>query len=230
MPMYTLIIANKNYSSWSLRPWSLMRTLGIDFEELLIPFGQQPPGGSIAERSPSGKVPCLVDGDVTVWDSLAIIEYLAERHAGVWPADAAARAWARCAAAEMHSGFFAIRGQCGMNCGLRLRLKAMTSPLQADLDRLFALWRDGQARFGGPWLAGAEFTAVDAMFAPVAFRAQTYDWPMTEDAERYAVRLLALPALQDWYAAALAETWRDAAHEKEVRQYGVVLDDLRDPG
>ena len=225
--MYTLLIGNKNYSSWSLRPWAAMRGLGIDFEEVLIPFGERPPGGSIAERSPSGKVPCLIDGDVAVWDSLAILEYLAERHAGVWPVDAKARAYARSASAEMHSGFFALRGQCGMNCGLRVHLHAVTPALQADLDRLVSLWRYGFDRFGGPWLAGDAFSAVDAMFAPVAFRAQTYDLPLPADADEYAVRLLSLPVLQAWYESALQERWRDAAHEDEVQQSGVVTSDLR---
>ena len=225
--MVTLIIANKNYSSWSLRPWVLMRTLGIGFTEQLIPFGPQPPGQSIAERSPSGRVPCLVDGDLFVWDSLAITEYLAERHAAVWPADGRARAWARCAAAEMHSGFFALRNDCGMTCGQRIRLHQRSPALLADLSRLAALWAEGLHRFGGPFLAGAAFTAVDAFFAPVAFREQTYDLGLPAAAAAYAQRLRDLPAMQEWYAAALAEPWRDDAHEREVAAHGTVTADLR---
>jgi glutathione S-transferase len=225
--MYTLVIANKNYSSWSLRPWVLMRMLGIGFTEQLIPFGPQPPGQSITERSPSGRVPCLVDGDFIVWDSLAITEYLAERHAGVWPAGTRVRAWARCAVAEMHSGFFALRNSCGMTCGQRIRLHEHSPALRDDLSRLVALWHDGLQRHGGPFLAGSAFTAVDAFFAPVAFREQTYDLGLPAEAAAYAQRLRDLPAMQDWYAAALAEPWRDDAHEREVAACGTVTADLR---
>jgi glutathione S-transferase len=225
--MYDLIIANKNYSSWSLRPWVLMRTLGIEFAEQLIPFGPQPPGQSIAERSPSGRVPCLVHGDLVVWDSLAITEYLAEHHGAVWPADARARAWARCAVAEMHSGFFALRNECGMTCGQRIRLHHRSPALQADLSRLAALWGEGLRRFGGPFLAGAAFTAVDAFFAPVAFRDQSYDLGLPAPAAAYAQRLRDLPAMRDWYAAALVEPWRDPSHEREVAAQGSVTADLR---
>jgi glutathione S-transferase len=225
--MLTLIIANKNYSSWSLRPWVLMRTLGVGFTEQLIPFGPQPAGQSIAERSPSGRVPCLVDGDLFVWDSLAITEYLAERHAGVWPSDARVRAWARSAVAEMHSGFFALRTACGMTCGQRIRLRDSSPALTADLARLSVLWLEGLQRFGGPFLAGGAFTAVDAFFAPVAFREQSYGLALPPTAAAYAQRLRELPAMREWYAAALVEPWRDDAHEREVLDYGDVTADLR---
>ncbi len=172
-------------------------------------------------------MPCLVDGATTVWDSLAITEYLAERHAGVWPADPVARAWARCAAAEMHSGFQALRNTCGMNCGLRIRLHAIDAALKRDLDRIEQLWADGLTRFGGPFLTGATFCAVDAFFAPVAFRIQTYDPPRSAESQRYVAQLLGLPAMQQWYAAALAETWRDVEHEEELRAVGVWTEDLR---
>ncbi|TAN01803.1 MAG: glutathione S-transferase family protein [Rhodanobacteraceae bacterium] len=221
--MLTLYIANKNYSSWSLRPWVLLRELGIPFEEKLMPFH----GGAFTSFSPSGKVPCLVDGAITVWDSLAITEYLAETRPEVWPADKAARAFARCAAAEMHSGFMALRTQCGMNCGIRVKLRRIDEALQRELARLNALWNDGLQRFGGPFLAGTKFTAADAFFAPVAFRIQTYAPPLDATANAYAQRLLALPSMQDWYRAALAETWRDAAHDAEVAEWGLVTQDLR---
>ncbi|MGV3650784.1 MAG: glutathione S-transferase family protein [Devosia sp.] len=225
--MYALYIANKNYSSWSLRPWLLMRETGIAFEELLQVFG----GGSNYEAfrsfSPSGKVPALVDGDLTVWDSLAIAEYLAEAHEGIWPADRAARAWARSAAAEMHSGFSALRTTCGMNCGLRVKLNAMSDAVAADLRRIDELWREGLAHFGGPFLAGDRFTAVDAFYAPVAFRMQTYGLSVSPEAAAYRDRLLGLPGMRDWYQAALAETWRDAGHEDEIAHWGVVTADHR---
>jgi glutathione S-transferase len=225
--VYDLYIANKNYSSWSLRPWVLMRELGIGFDEKLVPFGGPANPDAFRRFSPTGKVPCLVDGGITVWDSLSITEYLGERHAGVWPADAGARAWARSAAAEMHSGFQALRNDCGMNCGIRVTLAAVSPALARDLARLERLWADGLARSGGPFLAGAAFTAADAFFAPVAFRIQTYDPPLSGDARRYAARLLALPSMKDWYTAALAETWRDEEHEAEARAVGTWREDLR---
>ncbi|MBP6382576.1 MAG: glutathione S-transferase [Pseudomonadales bacterium] len=225
--MYELYVANKNYSSWSLRPWVLMRELGIAFDERLFPFE---PGTSF-ERfrafSPTGKVPCLHDGDTVVWDSLAIAEYLAERHAGVWPAGACARAWARSAAAEMHSGFGGLRQRASMSCGQRVQLEEFPADLRTDLARLEALWGEGLARFGGPFLAGAAFGAVDAFYAPVAFRVQTYGLPLAESAAAYAARLLALPAMREWYAAALAEPWRDEPHEADVLAAGTLLQDLR---
>jgi len=225
--VYDLIIANRNYSSWSLRPWVLMRTLDISFTETLVPF----PGGDshavYKPLSPNARVPCLVDGDLRVWDSLAIVEYLAERHAGVWPADAVARAFARSASAEMHSSFGTLRDICTMSCGLRIRLHARPAALERDIARIAEIWSEGLARFGGPFLAGPAFTAVDAFYAPVAFRAQTYGLEFGTAADAYAARLLALPAMREWYEAALAEPWREAAHEAEVRAVGEWLEDLR---
>jgi glutathione S-transferase len=214
--MYDLYIGNKNYSSWSLRPWVLMHEVNIPFRERQVVFGAD----RFSDFSPTGKVPCLVDGATTVWDSLAITEYLGERHANVWPAEAPARAWARSAAAEMHSGFFALRDVCTMNCGIRVKLKAVSPALQRDLARLEELWAEGIGRFGGPFLTGARFCAADAFYAPVAFRIQTYEPPINVAARRYAAQLLALPSMERWYAAALTETWRDEPHEAEARAVG----------
>ena len=225
--MQTLYIANRNYSSWSLRPWILMKARRIDFEEKLFQFDTGSSWKTFRAFSPSGKVPCLVDGATVVWDSLAIAEYLAERHPGVWPSDPEARAYARCAAAEMHSGFTALREQCTMNCGIRVRLRGVDKALQRDLSRVSELWNEGLDRFGGPFLAGSEFTAADAFYAPVAFRIQTYSPPVDDHARAYAQRLLALPAMQEWYRAALAEAWRDPPHEDEVLQWGEIVEDLR---
>lgn len=225
--MYSLYIANKNYSSWSLRPWVLLRERGIEFEEKLVPFETGSSWKAFRRFSPSGKVPCLVDAGVVVWDSLAIAEYAAERHPGVWPTDKEARAFARSAAAEMHSGFPTLREQCTMNCGIRVKLHRIDEPLSRDLARVNELWNEGIRRFGGPFLAGAEFTAADAFYAPVAFRIQTYSPPLDAAANAYAQHLLALPSMQDWYASALAETWRDAAHEAEVANWGTVTEDQR---
>jgi glutathione S-transferase len=225
--MYQLYIANKNYSSWSLRPWVLMRELGIPFEERFFAFDA---GGSFAKFrgfSPTGKVPCLHDGETVVWDSLAIAEYLAEQHPGIWPADAKARAWARSAAAEMHSGFAVLRDRCTMNCGIRVRLHEMPQALVQDIGRFEELWNEGLSRFGGPFLAGERFTAVDAFFAPVAFRVQTYGLQLGRAASAYAQRLLELNSMREWYAAALAETFRETAHEEEARRLGTWLADFR---
>jgi glutathione S-transferase len=221
--MYDLYIGNKNYSSWSLRPWVLLKELGIPFRERQVVFGQS----DFTDFSPTGKVPCLVDGQTTVWDSLAITEYVGERHPNVWPAEAVARAWARSAAAEMHSGYATLRNVCGMNCGIRVKLRTVTPALLRELARLEELWADGLARFGGPFLTGARFCAVDAFFAPVAFRIQTYDPPLNPAARRYAAQLLALPSMKDWYTAALAEPWRDEPHEAETRAVGEWTADLR---
>lgn len=227
--MYTLHIANKNYSSWSLRPWVLVKVLGIPFEEQVHRFVPNVGGRSFLSFSPTGKVPLLVDGDIAVWDSLAIVEYLAERHPTVWPSNAKARAWARSAAAEMHSGFQQLRNICNMNVGIRVKLHEVSDGLKGDLARLDALWHDGFTRFGGPWLAGGKFTAVDAFFAPVAFRIQTYDPPVGDEARAYAERLLALPAMQEWTTAALAEDFRDHPHDEESRVVGTITEDRRAP-
>jgi glutathione S-transferase len=179
--------------------------------------------------APSGKVPCLADGERCIWDSLSIMEYLHERHAGVWPADAGARAWARSAAAEMHSGFFALRQQCSMSCGVRIRLLAHTTGLTFDLTRLGALFEEGLQRFGGPFLAGAPFSAVDAFYAPVAFRVQTYGLKLRAGAEAYLAHLLRQRSLVDWYAEALAERFRDKDHDMEIAALGTVIEDRRVP-
>ena len=233
MAALTLYIGNKNYSSWSLRPWVLMTHLGLAFDEVLVPFEGDRTRQNFLRFSPSGKVPCLIDrqGDdnagIVVWDSLAITEYLAEAAPQVWPADRAARAWARSAAAEMHSGFTAIRNHCPMSCGIRVRLHEVPLLLSAEWERLDERWQEGLARFGGPFLAGREFTAVDAFYAPVAFRIQTYLPVLSSAAMDYSERMLALPAMQSWYAAGLAETWRDEAHDEEILALGECLKDLR---
>jgi glutathione S-transferase len=226
--MYELYIANKNYSSWSLRPWVLLRELNIPFVEHLVPFGDASGWNAYRKISPSGKVPCLIDGQTVVWDSLGIAEYLAERHDTVWPTNGQARAWARCAAAEMHSGFNELRNRCSMSCGVRLRLNEFPASLQRDIARLGTLWKDGLLRFGGPYLAGSAFTAVDAFFAPVAFRIQTYALTFDAAAADYAARLRALPGMKSWYADGLKERFRDEPHETEILQMSIVTDDLRE--
>jgi glutathione S-transferase len=225
--MYELFITNKNYSSWSLRAWVLMRQLELPFREQLVPVVEGSNWDAFRTFSPSGRVPCLRDGDTVVWDTMGITEYLAEHHASVWPADPKARTWARCAAAEMHAGFGTLRERCTMNVGLRIRLRDVPPLLARDIARISELWNEGLARFGGPFLAGEDFTAVDAFFAPVAFRIQTYGLLFDETGAAYAARLLALPAMHRWYTDALAETWREPGHEADAEVAGVWLEDLR---
>jgi glutathione S-transferase len=226
MSAYTLFIANKNYSSWSLRPWLLMTELNIPFTEKLIPF-QESNHSNFKTFAPSAKVPCLHDGETVVWDSLSIMEYLAETYPNVWPQNPQARAWARSASAEMHSGFSSLRNHCSMNCGLRLRLHTMPESLLSDIQRLDELWNDGLARFGGPFLAGQQFSAVDAFYAPVVFRIQSYNLPLSETALAYCQRMLALNGMQQWYADALREPWREASHELDVLSQAELLQDFR---
>lgn len=225
--MYTLYIANKNYSSWSLRPWILLKELGIPFEERLHRFE---PGGawaSFRSFSPTGKVPTLHDGATVVWDSLAITEYLHERHKGVWASDNAARAWSRSASAEMHSAFATLRQQCSFNLGLRVKLREMSEPLKKDIARMDELWSEGLTRFGGPFLAGPAFTGVDAFFAPIHFRIQTYGLQLGEMAARYSQMMLARPAMKAWYEGGLAENFRDPEHDDVILKFGDIVQDLR---
>lgn len=225
--MPTLHIANKNYSSWSLRPWVLMRELGIAFEEKLHFFSEGSSHAAFRAFSPTGKVPCLQDGEAVVWDSLAIAEYLAEKHPSVWPADTRARAYARSASAEMHSSFHALRNQCSMSCGIRVKLHQVDSALQQDLNRVDEIIAFGLAEWGGPFIAGNAFTAADAFFCPVAFRVQSYGLTFSEPVADYFQRLLNLPAMREWYAAGIAETARHESHDAECAQFGVVISDLR---
>ena len=204
-----------------------MKELGIEFNEQLIVFGDEPTWQAYRRLSPSGKVPCLTDESTTVWDSLAIIEYLAERHEGVWPKDANARAWARCAAAEMHSGFQSLRDICSMNVGLRIRMNTVSEGLQKDVDRFDSLWSHGLQQFGGPFLAGDRFSAVDAFFAPVVYRVRTYGLDLSEGAAAYVERVLALGSMQQWEAESLAEPWRDTEHEDIAFTVGTLLADHR---
>ncbi len=225
--MYQLYIANKNYSSWSLRPWVLMTQLSIPFEEQMMAFSEGSNWEAFRAFSPSGQVPCLHDGEMVVWDSLAIVEYLHEHHEGVWPEDPRARAWARCAAAEMHSGFEVLRDRCPMNCGVRVRLGNVPLALEQDLLRLDELWMEGLGRFGGPFLAGRAFTAVDAFFAPVAYRVTSYGLVLSPPSLDYVALLHGLESMRSWDAAALAEEWREPGHEQDLARTGELIEDRR---
>ena len=225
--MYELHIGNKNYSSWSARPWVLLTALDIPFNEHQHFF--TPDNSGFRDFSPTALVPALVDGEVTVWDSLAIAEYVAEAYPKVWPSHKAARAWARCAAAEMHSGFSTLRNQCSMSVGVRIKLFDTPPALIRDLARIDALWTQGLSQFGGQYLADGTFTAVDAFFVPVVFRVQTYGlgFHLSQTARAYVDRMLAEPAVKAWYDAGLAETQRDAPHEAEMATFGEVIADYR---
>ena len=203
----TLVIGNKNYSSWSLRPWLAMRVAGIPFAEHRIPLYGPGSKDQILVYSPAGKVPCLADGDLRVWDSLSICEYLAEKHPGLWPQDPAARALARSVSAEMHSGFANLRAKMSMNIRKRYPGLGRTPESMADVARIVSLWSDCRARYGkgGRFLFGA-FSIADAMYAPVVLRFRTYEVELPADCRAYSDAVLALPAMQDWIAAAMAET------------------------
>lgn len=224
--MYQLITANRNYSSWSLRPWALMQGLGIKFEDRLEPFTKPDNHADFRAFSPTGQVPVLIDGDRTVYDSLGITLYLSDRHDGVWPADPEARAWAQCAAAEMHSGFAALRNDCTMNVGVRVKPKPMSPALLTNIARIAELFEQGLSRFGGPYLAGAEFSAVDAFYAPVAFRVRTYGLDVGAG-QAWTRHIIAHPAMQQWESEALGEHWREEGHEAELAACGAIIADYR---
>ncbi|WP_374589450.1 glutathione S-transferase family protein [Novosphingobium sp.] len=223
---YTLITANRNYSSWSLRPWLLMKALGIPFAERFEPFTKPDNYENFRKFSPTGQVPVLIHGDRTIADSLAIALYLGERHEGIWPAEEEARVFAQGAVCEMHGGFGHLRNDCTMNVGVRVTPKPMSEGLRRNVERVRELFETGLSRFGGPWLAGADFSAVDAFYAPVAFRVRTYGLNVGQG-QRWVDHVLAHPAMQQWEAEALAEDWREEAHEAELAAAGVVTADYR---
>jgi len=214
--MYVLYLGNRNYSSWSLRGWLAAKLSGAPLREVMVELTGTANLGW-REFSPSRRVPCLHDGDVVVWDSLAIAEYLAERHPGMWPADAVARAWARCVCAEMHSGFTNLRNEMAMCIRERVDVRPWSDGLAGDIARVTEIWNEGRRRFGagGAYLCGA-FSLADAYYAPVAFRFRTYGVTPEGAAAVYLRDLLAHPFLREWEAAALAETAIIEADEPRV--------------
>jgi glutathione S-transferase len=206
----TLVIGNKNYSSWSLRPWIAMKAAGIAFDEVVISLNAEDFKARVLKISGTGKVPVLVDGDVHVWESLAILEYLAEKFpaAKLWPADATARAHARAIASEMHAGFQPLRKACPMNMGRPVKKLALDADVAANVKRIDAIWADCRTRFGagGPFLFGG-FGAADAMYAPMVARFHTYDVAVGEASRAYMAAVMALPAWAEWTKAALKEPW-----------------------
>ena len=213
----TLVIGNKNYSSWSLRPWIAMTAAGIPFAEKLVPF-ETPEFARAA--GPAAKVPLLIDGDIRVWESLAILEYLAEKFpaAQLWPADAAARAHARAIASEMHAGFGGLRDHLPVNFARKVMKRALTPQAAADAARIEAMWAECHARYGGPFLFGKIFGAADAMYAPVVSRFLTYDVDVMAQTRAYMDAVTALPAWAQWRDAAVAEPWLFAEDEVDWPQ------------
>jgi glutathione S-transferase len=213
-----LIIGNKNYSSWSLRPWIAMKVTGIAFDEEVIPLYEPGSRECILKYSPAGKVPVLIDGEVTVWESLAILEHLAEKFpkAGLWPEDAAARSHARAIANEMHGGFAPLRRACPMNLWLPAKPRLQAAEVMDNVARIDALWTDCRARFGlsGEFLFGG-FGAADAMYAPVVARLHSFGLPVSPEAKAYMAAIMALPAFAEWRAAALKEPWVMQGNEPE---------------
>ena len=205
-----LVIGNKNYSSWSMRPWLALRVNNIAFDEIFIPlYTGEADKQRILDVTRSGKVPALIDGDVTIWDSFSIIEYVAERfpEARLWPEDRARRAHARSISAEMHAGFVALRNECGMNLHRPIRAIALSADARANIARIQQIWIECRERYGklGPFLFG-NFGAADAMFAPVVHRFRTYAIPVAAEVQAYMETMMALPAFQEWTHAGLAET------------------------
>jgi glutathione S-transferase len=213
----TLVIANKCYSSWSFRPWILMRHLGIPFDEIVVPLAEPTTHDRLAKHAPSAKAPCLHDGDLTVWDSASIIEYLAETfpELPVWPRDRRARAEARSLAAEMHAGFTELRALLPMNMRRKVQRLEPTPGARADVARLERAFARARERFGasGDFLLGA-FCAADAMFAPIVNRLHVYDVVVTPPTRTYMDRMMALPAWQEWSSSASVEPWIIAKYER----------------
>jgi glutathione S-transferase len=212
-----IYLGNKNYSSWSLRPWLVLKHTTVTFDEVVIPLYQSGSRETILKYSPSGRVPALRHGDVTVWESLAICEYLAESFPNfeLWPQDQAARALARAVSAEMHAGFHALRQHLPMNIRSSFPGRGVTPEVQADINRIMAIWRDCRTRFGegnGDFLFG-QFTIADAMFAPVVTRFRTYKTDLEREAEAYCETIMAMPAMQEWIAAAKNEPMIVEAYE-----------------
>ncbi|WBK00999.1 glutathione S-transferase family protein [Methylocystis parvus] len=214
--MLKLVIGNKRYSSWSMRPWILMKVFEVPFEEILVPLYRAESKPALLAHSPAGKAPILKDGALTVWESLAIIEHVADLFPdrAIWPRDPAARAHARALACEMHAGFSALRNECSMNFGRAARPVPISDGALADAERIDAAWRDALSSYGGPFLFGA-FSAADAMFAPVVQRLDNYMIPVSEPSRRYMETVKTLPAWAEWRAAARGEAWRLPQFERE---------------
>ncbi|MBS2028994.1 MAG: glutathione S-transferase family protein [Deltaproteobacteria bacterium] len=213
--MLKIVIGNKKYSSWSLRGWLALELTGAPYEEIIVALDMPDTAANIARYSPSGRVPLLIDGELHIWDSLAIGEYLNEKfpNAGLWPADSAQRARARSIAAEMHSGFADLRNDCSMKI-LEEKPRAQLRPeTQKDINRIVSIWEDALNAGGGPFLFGAKPCLADAFYAPVVSRVRTYDLPVSAKAKAYCDAIWAWPSVQKWVAGAKDETLRARRYE-----------------
>lgn len=210
MKTFTLVIGNKNYSSWSLRAWILMKYFKIPFKEIVIPLRQENSQRELLKYSPSGKVPMLIDGNLKIWDSLAIAEYLAEKFPkkNLWPKERSPRAWARSISAEMHSGFVLLRKNCPMDVRSRKEPKVKSDALDNDIKRVCAIWSEclSASKGKGSFLFG-KFSIADAMYLPVVFRFETYGITIPKDLQRYSQAMLSIPVVKEWQAASIKEPW-----------------------
>ena len=220
--MFDLYIGNKNYSSWSLRPWLLMKHFGIPFAEHMVSVAGRDYNAALKPLAGNARVPCLHEDGFQVWESIAIAETLAERYPQMWPADSKARARARSISAEMHAGFARLRTAMPMNLKFRLKGKPATPEVQRDTDRIIEISQEARSRFAtgdGPWLFG-DFSVADAMFAPIVCRFNVYNVPLPPLAAAYRDAVLAHPALQEWHAAALAESEAHEHYDRLAEEYG----------
>lgn len=220
--MYELYIGNKNYSSWSLRPWLLMKHFGLPFTEHMVSVAGRDYNAALKPISGNARVPCLHDDGFAVWESIAIAEYLAERHPTMWPADAQARARARSISAEMHAGFAKLRTAMPMNLKLKLQGKPAAPDVQRDIDRVIEIWQEARTQFAtgdGPYLFG-DFSVADAMFAPVVWRLHIYNVPLPPVAAAYSEAMRTHPAMLEWYEAALQESEAHPQYDSLADEYG----------
>ncbi len=220
--MFDLYIGNKNYSSWSLRPWLLMKHFGIPFREHLVSVAGRDYNAALKPLAGNARVPCLHDDGFQIWESIAIAEYLAEKHPAMWPADAKARARARCISAEMHAGFVHLRTAMPMNLKFKLKGKPAAPAVQREIDRVVEIWSEARGQFAsgeGPWLFG-DFSIADAMYAPIACRLNVYNVDLPPVAAAYRDAVLAHPAVGEWIAAALQETEAHAHYDRLADEYG----------
>lgn len=222
MTMFDLYIGNKNYSSWSLRPWLLMKHFGIPFTEHMVSVAGREYNAALKPLAGNARVPCLHDNGFAIWESIAIAEYLAELHPQMWPADPKARARARSVSAEMHAGFGALRTAMPMSLKLKLKGKPASPAVQRDIDRIAEIWVEARTQFAsgdGPWLFG-DFSVADAMYAPVAWRLHIYNVDLPPVAAAWRDTVLNHPAVREWYAAALLETEAHAHYDCLADEYG----------
>ena len=220
--MVDLYIGNKNYSSWSLRTWLLMKHFGLPFTEHMVSVAGRDYNATLKPLAGNARVPCLHDDGFQVWESIAIGEYLAERHPQMWPADAKARARARCISAEMHAGFVALRTAMPMNLKLKLKGKPSSPEVQRDIDRVLEIWEEARTQFAtddGPYLFG-DFSVADAMYAPVVWRLHIYNVPLPPVAAAYSEAMRAHPAMREWYEAGIRESEAHAHYDRLADEYG----------